>query len=280
MDRVAVFVDAGYLFGQGCKLLFNAPLSRGEMRLKNRQFVEHLARRATEWTGLPLLRIYWYDGSNSGPTRSHLALSYLDNVKMRLGFVSKSGRQKGIDALLISDLVDLSRNRAICDAVILSGDEDLRVGVLQAQNFGIRVHLLGIQDPDTDAPDMYNTSQSSMLRQEADTVRTLMKTELAELLERVEPRLDLSRPSDTAVEIPEWMQQAIDEAAAHMTEDDVGVVANLGEREPIPGYIDRSLLGVAREYAGRPLEDDEKRQLRARIRVKARGDGHHEAHPA
>lgn len=272
MDRVAVFVDAGYFFGQGCKLLFNAPLSRGEMRLKNKPFIEHLAARATEWTGLPLLRVYWYDGSNSGPTRSHQALSYLDNVKLRLGFVSKSGRQKGVEALLICDLVELARNQAISDAVILSGDEDLRVGVMLAQSYGVRVHLLGIQDPESEQPDLYNTSQSSLLRQEADTVRTLYQQELVDLLERVEPRLDVTRQTDTSIEIPEWMQHALDETISHFTEDDLGVVANLGEREPIPGYLDRNLLTVARDYAGRPLEDDEKRQLRARIRLRARHD--------
>ena len=55
------------------------------------------------------------------------------------------GEQKGVDSLIVTDMINLARNRAISDAVFVSGDEDLRVGVQQAQEFGVRVHLVGIK---------------------------------------------------------------------------------------------------------------------------------------
>jgi uncharacterized LabA/DUF88 family protein len=72
-------------------------------------------------------------------------LAHLDNVKVRLGFVNSVGEQKGVDSLIVTDMIALARNRAVSDAVLVSGDEDLRVGVQQAQEFGVRVHLVGIK---------------------------------------------------------------------------------------------------------------------------------------
>jgi len=69
--------------------------------------------------------------------------------------------QKGVDSLIVTDLIELARNHAITDAVILSGDEDIRIGVQIAQSFGVRVHLVGIVPS--------RGSQSMNLLQESDT---------------------------------------------------------------------------------------------------------------
>ena len=165
MNRIAVFVDAGYFYASASELLFGAPLRRGELRLANAEFAQYLAQVAETIGGCPLLRIYWYDGTNSGPTAAHLAMAYLDNVKLRLGFVNQSGEQKGVDGLIFSDLTNLARNRAISDALLLAGDEDLCVSVQQAQEHGIRVHLLGVEPKDPSG------NQSAALQREADTRR-------------------------------------------------------------------------------------------------------------
>ncbi len=44
-----------------------------------------------------------------------------DDVKLRLGIISPSGQQKGVDSLIVTDLVELARNHAISDADVLSG---------------------------------------------------------------------------------------------------------------------------------------------------------------
>ena len=76
------------------------------------------------------LRVYWYDGviGYKGPTLQQTDLAHLDNVKLRLGFVNSFGEQKGVDSLIVTDLIELVRNHAISDAVLLSGDEDIRIG--------------------------------------------------------------------------------------------------------------------------------------------------------
>ena len=160
MDRVAVFVDAGYLFKQGGVTLTGRTTTRGELSLDIPAVVTHLKDFATTATGLPLLRIYWYDGTGSGPSAQHVALAFHHDVKVRLGIVNSAGQQKGVDSLLVTDMINLARNGSMCDAVLLSGDEDIRVGVQQAQDHGVRVHLLGI------APARSN--QSDLLLQEAD----------------------------------------------------------------------------------------------------------------
>lgn len=50
----------------------------------------------------------------------------------------------------------------MADAVLVSGDEDVRVGVVLAQQFGVRVHLIGIHPA--------RANQSRSLQQEADTL--------------------------------------------------------------------------------------------------------------
>lgn len=161
MDRVAVFVDAGYFFAQGSALLSGKKTQRGEVKLDHEKVLNALEEFACRVSKLPLLRIYWYDGTATGPSPQHIALAFENHIKVRLGFVNTAGQQKGVDSLIVTDMITLARNRSMCDAVLLSGDEDIRVGVQQAQEFGVRVHLLGITP--------CRGSQSQFLLQEADT---------------------------------------------------------------------------------------------------------------
>lgn len=178
VHRIAVFVDAGYLFAGGGQLLTGGTrLSRGQLWLEIDDCLQRLTDLAQELSGAQLLRIYWYDGSGSGPTTQHTALSFRDNLKLRLGTVNDRGQQRGVDLLLVSDLIELSRNGAITDALVLTGDEDIRVGVLLAQQQGVRVHLLGV-----DAPQGKWNNQSTLLRQEADTTSSFSREQLAGFL--------------------------------------------------------------------------------------------------
>ncbi len=190
MDRTAVFVDAGYLFAAGSNLLVNEKLVRGELHLDHTAILKLLEQIANEASGLALLRVYWYDGTSGVPTPQQLALAYQPGVKLRLGFVNQYGQQRGVDSLIITDLIHLARNGAMADAVVMTGDEDIRVGVQQAQELGVRVHLVGI------APVREN--QSSLLRQEADTLLELslaeVQTFLKPLTEGPAPRPQLPRP--------------------------------------------------------------------------------------
>jgi uncharacterized LabA/DUF88 family protein len=174
LDRCAVFVDAGYLFASGGVLLTGQRQTRSQLRLEHERVLELLLARAGELSGVPLLRVYWYDGASVGPNAAHVALTYRPNVKLRLGLVNEHGEQQGVDQLLSDDLVSLARNRAMSDALLLTGDDDLRLAVEQAQAFGVRVHLLGV------APARDN--QAAALVQAADTSHELSAAEVGRFL--------------------------------------------------------------------------------------------------
>jgi DNA-binding MarR family transcriptional regulator len=93
------------------------------------------------------------------------SLAMLPGVKLRLGALNSAGEQKGVDSLIVTDLIDLARNRAIADAVVVTGDEDLRIAVQVAQSFGVRVHILAAGDPANNV--------STALQMEADSVAIL-----------------------------------------------------------------------------------------------------------
>lgn len=173
MDRCAVFVDAGYLFASGSKLLNGAKLTRSQLHLDHERVLALLLKKLGEQSSLPLLRIYWYDGASGSANPAQLALAYRPNLKLRLGLVEQ-GAQQGVDQLLAEDLTALAHNRAISDALLLSGDDDLRPAVERAQALGVRVHLLGI------APAREN--QAMALVQAADTTQELDEAAVASFL--------------------------------------------------------------------------------------------------
>jgi len=161
VDRSAIFVDAGYLLAEGGRLTCGTT-SRAGFHCDYAALAAALARWVRNHSGgLETLRTYWYDGAARGiPTADHERIGGLSYVKVRLGRVSQ-GQQKGVDALIYRDLMTLARERAIARAYLLSGDEDLREGVVAAQDMGVQVVLLGV-------PTQQRTNQSAALVREAD----------------------------------------------------------------------------------------------------------------
>lgn len=177
MERVAVFVDAGYFFSEGSNLVFKAKLKRSELWVDADGLIRKLKAFARELTKLGLLRIYWYDGTSTGPTPQHRYLASLFDVKVRLGYVNPRGEQKEVDSLIVTDMVALARNNAMASCILFSGDGDLRIGVQLAQEHGVRVHLLGI------APARNN--QANLLRAETDTTHQWQAREVESVLFRL-----------------------------------------------------------------------------------------------
>ncbi len=176
--RVAVFVDAGYVYAQGsCAITgLKTPKSREKLALDESKIAELLKEEArVSSSGKEMLRIYWYDGApSSGPSVGQARMGKLNDVKLRLGQLNSEGQQKGVDSLIVTDLMELARNKAISDAVIVTGDEDVRVGVQIAQSLGVRVHLVGFTGP--------KESQSVSLQQEADTLEIWDKAKIGSFL--------------------------------------------------------------------------------------------------
>ena len=71
-----------------------------------------------------------------------------------------------MDSLIVRDLIRLSQNRAVTTAYLLGGDEDLRQGMVEAQDMGVRVVLVGIEP-------FPERNQADSLIREADEVVVL-----------------------------------------------------------------------------------------------------------
>lgn len=273
MDRTGVFIDAGYLFAAGSILLCGEKLQRGDVELTNDACLAFLRKKAEALTGLPLLRIYWYDGTDGPPTSRHVALAYQPDVKLRLGLVNRQGAQKGVDSLIVTDLINLSRNRAMASAVLMTGDEDIRVGVQQAQEYGVRVYLLGIR-----ASLGGEGNQAALLRQEADGVCDLSAEDVGGFLAcrpKVEPPI-LTAPAGGLQGIgpgatsqsqaplgDEHLADIVNGALGQMTDDSIRQVAQAG-RYAIPAHHDGLLLTTATKLlGGARVPDAHKKALRA-----------------
>lgn len=106
-----MLVDAGYLLGAAGTLLGGNP-DRDALQTDYSDLVSALITEAREQTGMPVLRLLWYDGAfNSQPTLEHRTLRVLPDVKVRLGELVKRGgrvQQKGVDSYLQRDLTALS----------------------------------------------------------------------------------------------------------------------------------------------------------------------------
>jgi uncharacterized LabA/DUF88 family protein len=265
MDRFAIFVDAGYVFAQGSDCLTGKKVNRKDLQIDPAQAISTLESFSrSRVSGIPLLRVYWYDGAYNGPSSDQLILAHMSNVKLRLGFINSVGQQKGVDSLIITDLIDLSRNRAICDAVMVTGDEDLRVGVQVAQEFGVRVHLVGIVPS--------RGSQSKLLLQEADTTHELTKADVSGFLS-VKTPLNSTPPPEATPAV--GLSGRSPDTEAVLTSVIEEILKGLGPLEAealnsaivgssqVPHEIDRRILGKSRALLGRILTGPESSRARS-----------------
>jgi hypothetical protein len=200
-------------------------------------------------------------------TSEQLVLAEMQEVKVRLGSINNAGQQKGVDSLLVTDLIDLARNHAIADAVILTGDGDMRIAVQIAQSFGVRVHLLGLEPS--------SASQSVLLRQESDTVSEVSRADVAKFMTHSMPSLapgliptlvassPMALPLDRESQFTDAVSRALQEIFKAATADDMKVLqAVLVSTGQIPAQYDGRILGTCRAKLGRNLEVDERRLMR------------------
>ncbi|MFC5822384.1 NYN domain-containing protein [Nonomuraea insulae] len=143
MDRCALFVDAGYLLADGA-MAVHGTRHREAVSWDYPGLLQLMTSLSRERTGLPLLRCYWYEATVEGRrTPEHDVLADIPGLKLRLSRI-RPGRREGVDAQVHRDLMTLARNNAICDAVVVSGDEDLAQVVCDAQDLGVRVSVIHV----------------------------------------------------------------------------------------------------------------------------------------
>jgi len=259
MERVAVFVDAGYLFAQGSVAIAGEKLSRTALSLEPRRVRDVLVNFAkSKAIGCSILRIYWYDGALPGVylTSDQARLGEVDDVKLRLGLLSKSGQHRGVDSLLVTDLLELARQRAISDAVIVSADEGLRLAVQIAQSLGVRVHLLGIEPS--------RANQGVALRLEVDTVSEWGRDVVASFLsvrQATEGQTESAVPTAELDDVPQIMADGL------LASELQPILDYVEKTRSIPFEIDRQLLASSRNALGRNLNEEEKQYVRAEFRA-------------
>lgn len=301
MSRVAVLVDAGYLFKAGGQLLNpGQDVRRDQLVLEPVAAMKLLTETGRTIATSELLRVYWYDAALENSRSEHREIAQQPHLKLRMGHLNSAGQQKGVDPLILMDMLTLSQNRACEEIVLLSGDADLIVGVLQAQERGVRVHLLGI------APSRAN--QALLLREEVDTCNEWGKDVVDGFLRMATPdemksrrpwrepvgvrarkeieRVEADKANKDAISLriestpssaPRVAQVVTDakssvEMALFSTVVDA-VVAQLDESARrairtsvrpgiVPGEVDHKLFGTAKKMLNTLLSEPEKRLLR------------------
>ena len=178
LARYAIMIDVGYIYAAAGELLFSVG-SRREYRVDTDKLIQALTRHADGLVRGELLRVYWYDAARDRvPTIDQRVIAQMARVKLRLGNLNARGQQKGVDAQIRADMEALARHRAITDAVLVAGDEDMVPAVEAAQAYGVRVHLWGVEPP-------FGTNQAERLVWESDTVEVLDRAFLEPYFSRV-----------------------------------------------------------------------------------------------
>ncbi|GAB79451.1 NYN domain-containing protein [Austwickia chelonae] len=143
----AVYADAGYLLASVATRASGSSLRSGII-VDHGKLIGGIGEFVSAHCGLPLLRTLWYD---SAPSRGQITptqelIGVLPKVKLRLGRLSPSGEQKGVDLRLGLDLVAHARTGSIDVAYLVSGDDDLSEAVEEAQALGVQVVAISVAD--------------------------------------------------------------------------------------------------------------------------------------
>lgn len=258
MDRCGLFIDAGYLLSEAGALCLDTK-NRKEIACRYPEVVGALKEYTQNHSRHPMLRMYWYDGAPNGvPLPIHLQIADIPFVKLRMGRIvgeKKDRRQKGVDSLIVRDLIVLAKERAISTAYLLAGDEDLREGVATAQEQGLQVILLGI------TPSGSRGNQALSLIREADEHIILTK-------EFWEPHLTLKEPEPPpppGAPIPTPEELGATFAADWLAQAEPEELGRLLQQAPrIPIELDVEMIVTAERQLGSLRgRDEEKRGLRA-----------------
>ena len=260
VKRIAVFVDAGYFWVQVSSLIAGSYTSRTQVQLNFPALhASMLAEIQNQFPGVDLLRVYWYDGPGlAGKTAEHQAIDALDDFKLRLGTRNGVGQQKGVDGLIIADIISLTQQKSITHALVVSGDADITPGVIAAQSMGLRVHLLNVGAAAATSP---------YLQAEVDFKRSWDITEVQKFASPA-PVL-VPAPVAASATAATQIQGIAQKALVQIGEGPhsaifSGLAAGI---HALPREIDGALLAIGRDELGRVLTDVEKRDLRREFKA-------------
>ncbi|MFZ2530096.1 MAG: NYN domain-containing protein [Rhodococcus sp. (in: high G+C Gram-positive bacteria)] len=140
----SLYIDVGYLLASAATRVTGTSL-RGGINVDYSALIRSLIATAEAASGLPVLRVYWYDSARNGiPDMRQERIGELPKVKLRIGRFGFNGEQKGVDLRIGLDLVAHARNGTSDVFFLVSGDDDLTEAVEQAQVHGVQVVVLAV----------------------------------------------------------------------------------------------------------------------------------------
>ena len=143
MDRCALFADAGYVLADGA-MAVHGTSRRESVSWDYAGLLGFFTDLAAERTGQPMLRCYWYETTIDGRrTAEHETLADLPGLMLRLAS-PLPGQRDAADTGIHRDLTALAGNRAVCDVLLVSAEEDLTPVVADVQDLGVRVIIVDI----------------------------------------------------------------------------------------------------------------------------------------
>lgn len=257
MDRYATFVDAEYLYAEGGMLCCNTS-DRREMLLYGVGANDFLMGLASDVSGASPLRTYWYDLTLDGhTTAAQEMIGSLPNIKLRLQRQRDDKMGAEISDGIRADLDALARERAICDAFVLSADAGLADVVADVQGLGVRVTLVLIASRE------HRSGQVADLASEADELVVLSKEDVSRFIRR------RRSPDDSVADAYDPMLSVADAAAEFAQRwldraSDDEFDALLDQRPRIPESLDGDLLYAVENVIGGSLRGQDR--LRRAVR--------------
>lgn len=247
-SHCAIYVDVGYLLASASTRVTGTSL-RSAVVISYPDLVTRLIDQAETLSGLPVLRVHWYDAGtrgSGGPSQEQNAIGMLPRVKLRLGRTSPNGEQKGVDLRIGLDLASHGRGRVVDVIYLVSGDDDLTEAVEEAQSHGVQVVVLAVPDANGKA-----YAVSSHLIRESDGIVTI---DASIIDETVHVRQRVEEPSVATVLVaPAAGEPGADETRPVAPRPDVPTPADLARprpRTPIP--MQAGHTGHATHGAGQP----------------------------
>ena len=149
--------------------------------------------------------------------------------------------------------------------MLLSGDEDTRIGVQIAQSFGVRVHLLGIRGQ--------HWNQSRSLKRESDTTTEWSREEVGRFLtlaptSEMDP--DVRGEGYSASGINQSDREILEEGVMYCLQSCAPAeLAELGPGYLVPPPLDSKLLRTCTTKLKRALDEPEKHLVRKLLKERA-----------
>ena len=253
MEKYSILVDAGYFWAQARTMTPNPQEKKLPIvdQILMRQSLLRLGQRL-----LPkreLFRIYWYDGyiekdphGRGIRTNFNEKIAELNNFKLRLGTVNSAGQQKGVDGLIIADLITLAQNHIVSDVLLISGDADLAPGVSTAQMLGIRVHQVELGPKEATSPVLRREVDCSFFWPENE-IQLFIDSKYAARDFAVLPKLSNYSTADSDAKVLgrqeiEELKDALSSLSSIFSQSEIQELQSISDTKKIPPELDKKAL--------------------------------------